>query len=73
MLQNEERPIWAKWELREDGRLDVVATYGEGGSYVSRELSFYSLEDAVETLGPSFADVVARVREAGGKAGRWRP
>ncbi|UCC84945.1 MAG: hypothetical protein JSW46_08545 [Gemmatimonadota bacterium] len=73
MLQTEEKPIWARWELREDGSLNVVATYSEGGGYLSRELSFDRLEDAVETLGPSFADVVTRVREAGGKAGRWRP
>jgi hypothetical protein len=73
MLQTEEKPIWAKWEYREDGRLDLVATYSEGGAYVSRELSFASLEDAVETLGPGFAEVVSRVREAGGNAGRWRP
>jgi hypothetical protein len=67
------KPIWARWQLREDDGLDVVATYGEGGGYVVRELSFDSLEDAVEALGPSFADVVTRVREAGGRAGRWRP
>lgn len=73
MLPRGNKPIWARWELREGGGLDVVATYSEGGGYVSRELSFCSLEDAVETLGPSFADVVTQVLEAGGRAGRWRP
>ncbi len=72
-MQKDERPIWAKWEIRDDGGLDVVATYNEGGGYIARELSFDSLEEAVEMLGPSFAYVVSRVREAGGKAGRWRP
>ncbi|NIN72000.1 MAG: hypothetical protein GTO46_08810 [Gemmatimonadetes bacterium] len=67
------KPIWAKWEVREDGGLNVVATYSEGSGYVSRDFSFASLEEAAEALGPSFADVVTRVREAGGKAGRWRP
>jgi hypothetical protein len=72
-LQTGSKPIWAKWEVREDGGVDVVATYSDGGGYVSRELSFASLEQAAEALGPSFAEVVTRVRTAGGNAGRWRP
>ncbi|MGD2215107.1 MAG: hypothetical protein PVJ64_00070 [Gemmatimonadales bacterium] len=72
-MATEGKPIWARWEVRDDGGLDVVATYGEGGSYVSRELAFDSLEEATATLGPSFAVVVSRVMKAGHKAGRWRP
>jgi hypothetical protein len=72
-LETGSKPIWAKWELREDGGLEVVASYSDGGGYVSREFSFASLEQAAEMLGPSFADVVTRVRTAGGNAGRWRP
>lgn len=72
-METGSKPIWARWEVREDGGVDVVATYGVGDGYVSREFSFVSLEAAVEELGPSFAEVVTRVREAGGKAGRWRP
>jgi hypothetical protein len=72
-LESGSRPIWARWEVREDGGLEVIATYNEGGVYVSRELSYGSLEEAAEALGPSFADVVMRVSKEGRKAGRWRP
>ncbi len=65
--------IWAKWRLHEDGRVEVVATLGEPGSYFQRGTFYGSLDDAVEVLGSGFRDVVDRSVEAGSKAGHWRP
>ncbi len=67
------KPIWAKWRLQDDGRVNVVATYAARGGIVQRETVFESIEQAAKALGPSFKDVVGRAREAGSKAGRWRP
>ncbi len=69
----EAKPIWARWTLLNDGRVNVVATYGEAGDFVQRESVFESLDQAAKALGPSFKDVVTRAREAGSRAGRWRP
>lgn len=69
----EARPIWAKWRLLDDGRVHVVATYGEEGGFVQREIAFESIAQAAQALGPSFEDVVTRARAAGSTAGRWRP
>ncbi len=65
--------IWARWMLSDAGRVEVVATYGEPGAYVQRDLSFESLDVASEALGPGFREVVSRVTAAGYSAGRWRP
>lgn len=67
------RPIWAKWRLHDDGRVHVVATYGEEAGFVQREIHFESIAQAAEALGPSFEDVVMRAHAAGSTAGRWRP
>jgi hypothetical protein len=66
-------PIWARWAVGDDGGVEVVATYGEGGSYVQRLFSFVSLDEAAMAFGPGFREVVAKVLEAGSRAGRWRP
>ncbi len=71
--KRETKPIWARWKVLDDGRVRVVATYGDGGGFVQEETAFESIEQAAKVLGPSFKDVVARAQAAGSKAGRWRP
>lgn len=68
-----DRPVWAKWRVVEDGRIEVVATYREGDGYVQRERSYPDVEAAGAELGSSFTDVVRRVADEGRSAGRWRP
>ncbi|MGD8868558.1 MAG: hypothetical protein PVI01_13045 [Gemmatimonadales bacterium] len=67
------KPIWASWQIGDDGGISVVATYAEGGRYVRREGSFESLERAAASLGHSFREVVTRAVAAGSRRGRWRP
>lgn len=69
----EAKPIWASWTILSDGRINVVATYGEGDGFIRRERVFESLDQAAQALGPSFRDVVTRAQEAGSTTGRWRP
>ncbi len=71
--RGEAKPIWASWKLLDDGRVNVVATYGEAGSFVRRETVFESLDQAAKALGPGFKDVVERAGQAGSTTGRWRP
>lgn len=68
-----EKPVWAKWRVMPDGSIAVVATYPERDGYSQRELTFASLDEASQTLGASFREVVESVRAAGLDAGRWRP
>jgi hypothetical protein len=65
--------VWAKWSLRDGGRIDVIATYAKSAGYTERELNFESLNDAARVLGESFREVVSRVTAAGYTGGRWRP
>ncbi|UCC74719.1 MAG: hypothetical protein JSV86_09265 [Gemmatimonadota bacterium] len=67
------KPIWAGWRVRDDGSVEVAATYDQGGGSVQREFSFANLAEAVEVFGPGFGDVVTRATEAGSNSGRWRP
>jgi len=68
-----EKPIWAKWRIAEAERIDVIATYREGDGFVRREISFEHVDEAARAFGPSFREVVEKVRSEGGRAGRWRP
>lgn len=68
-----EKPIWAKWSLKEGGGVQVVATYREGDGFVQIGSFYPSIADAEEALGPSFGEVARTVIAAGGRSGRWRP
>jgi hypothetical protein len=68
-----DKPIWASWRVREDGSVEVTATYRDGAAYARREAVYSSLVEAAEALGPGFHDVVTRATKAGSHAGRWRP
>ena len=65
--------IWARWLVREDDTVDVVATYAEGKEYREWKATYASLADAATELGPSFEDVVGRSVALGSRQGRWRP
>ncbi len=67
------RPIWAKWRIDDAGGVEVVATYRAPDGFTRQEFKYASLELAVDELGESFKEVVDRVLEVGGGAGRWRP
>lgn len=65
--------IWAKWRVRDDGQIDVIATYAQDAGYAEWRASYRSLEEAAAVLGPSFRDIVDKVVDAGTRSGRWRP
>ena len=69
----EQRIIWASWRLRQDGRVEVVATRTEDQGHVRDHAEYDSLDEAAEALGPSFRDVVERSAAVGSRTGRWRP
>jgi hypothetical protein len=73
MTDRDQKPIWVKWTVHDDGRVEVVATYGHGGAFVQREAHYDSLDQAVGALGSGFRDVVTRAIEVGSYSGRWRP
>lgn len=67
------RIIWARWRLRPDGSVEVVATLPGDSGPRQEQRNYESLEAAARDLGASFADVVGRAVEAGSHRGRWRP
>jgi hypothetical protein len=73
MRLDPKRIIWVTWRLHSDGRVTVQATRGEGGGYTQDEYDFASLEEAGDTLGLGFREVVEKATQAGSSAGRWRP
>lgn len=67
------RPLWASWQVHEDGSLHVTATYARGGGYTQEAMEFNSLKAAAAALGPGFSDIVERATAQGSFRGRWRP
>lgn len=68
-----DRILWARWRVRTEGRIEVVATVSTDAGYREERAEYASLAEATAELGASFQDVVSRSLEAGADRGRWRP
>jgi hypothetical protein len=71
--RSDDRPIWAKWQLNQDGSISVEATYSEASGFVCRKIRFDTLDDAAQRFSAGFRDVVSRCMQEDSRSGRWRP
>lgn len=68
-----ERIIWLSFQVEPDGTVRTRVTLERDGEIVRERREAASLEEAQETFGGSFREVVQRVLESGSRRGRWRP
>lgn len=69
----EERIVWAAFELGPGGSVRARVTVEREGGLERRSRGWDSVDAAEAELGSSFGEVARKVRAAGSRRGRWRP